>query len=208
MRDRRLRAGARVRVRRWSRGVLLAPLILLAGCQNSVVGQATVASAKPLTTGQVAVQALTDLGEAGALHVTGGLPTLSGAKVGVDLRVTRTGEALGTLTINGQRAQVVLLSKTPYLNGPAAFWAAVPGIPDAKSTVVADRWVSVPPALPRLQIELLLTPSTLAQLLGDGPEPAAQQPPEANRHQQIGGADALALDLSAGTVFVSAAAPR
>jgi hypothetical protein len=184
------------------------PLIVLGACDSTVAGQAGVAAAKPATTAQVAGQSLTDLGEAGALHVTGRLTTLAGDKVTVDLRVAGTGEALGSLTVNGQRAKVVLLDKTPYLNGPAAFWAAVPGIPDAKSTVVANRWVSVPPALLGVQIEDLFSPSALAQVLGDGSAPTSQDPPQANRHQRVGGVDALAIDLSAGTVFVTAAAPH
>ncbi|WP_133851448.1 hypothetical protein [Labedaea rhizosphaerae] len=216
---------ARARARRWPLGVgltvtsrtrprvrrgagVVLPLVLLAACDSSVAGQAGVGAPPPPTTAQVAGQSLTDLAEAGALHVTGGLTTLSGDKVTVDLRVASTGEALGTLTVNGQRAKVVLLSKTPYLNGPAAFWAALPGIPDAKSTVVADRWVSVPPALLGVQIEDLFSPPALAQLLADGPAPTAQQPPEANRRQKVGGVDALAIDLSAGTEFVTPTAPH
>lgn len=72
-----------------------------------------------------------------------GTASNNGQAVGIDLTLTRGTGGSGSLTIGGQKVEIINAAGTSYLRAPAAFWAKA-GIPQAVSDLLADRWITAP----------------------------------------------------------------
>ena len=90
---------------------------------------------------QVAADAAAALERSGAAHLTGTVSE-QGQTGDVDLHL-QGADASGTITIAGQKVQLVSAGGTAYAKAPAAFWSSF-GAPEAISSKLDDHWVVVP----------------------------------------------------------------
>lgn len=102
-----------------------------------------------------------------ALRYTGTF-TSNGRPVRAVLSVTRSGSAVGTLTLNGERALLVTVDGDTYLRGGPAFWTG-PGGAVARPEDFAGRWSKAPVTLLGFDPRELLSPSAIAQAVRDAP---------------------------------------
>ena len=72
-----------------------------------------------------------------------GTASNNGQAVGIDLTLTRGTGGSGSLTIGGQKVEIINAAGKSYLRAPAAFWAKA-GIPQTVSDLLADRWITAP----------------------------------------------------------------
>src|SRR5438105_5056761 len=112
--------------------------VLLAGCGGGG-GPADNGEGSRQAT-QILKDTVAALRGAEAVHMYGSIPT-SGATFGIDLRYNRSGNLMGTITIGGVTASVVVTGGHSYLKGRALF-AKYAG--DQVAAVIGDRWVAVP----------------------------------------------------------------
>jgi len=112
--------------------------VLLAGCGGGG-GPADNGEGSRQAT-QILKDTVAALRGAEAVHMYGSIPS-SGATFGIDLRYNRSGNLMGTITIGGVTASVVVTGGHSYLKGRALF-AKYAG--DQVAAVIGDRWVAVP----------------------------------------------------------------
>ena len=79
---------------------------------------------------------------ASSVHLTGQVPQ-SKTPIMVDLHLSATHAATGTLEFNGATADVVRVGSTVYVKGPLSFYAVV-GAPAAAIVQLAGKWVQAP----------------------------------------------------------------
>src|SRR5262245_61904095 len=103
---------------------LVVSLVLIgaAACATPVSGNARATPVPVETAGQTVRQSLVDLAEAGVLHYRGTLVNPNGKQLTLDVSVTATGEAGGTITTDGQQGSLLVVDGALYVNAPALFW--------------------------------------------------------------------------------------
>jgi hypothetical protein len=111
--------------------------VLLAACGGGDSGNGEAAKKGP----QVAADAANALEQAGAAHLTGNV-TEQGQTGDVDLRL-QGADVTGTITLAGQKVQLVSTGGKIYAQAPAAFWSSF-GAPAAIAGQLDGRWVIVP----------------------------------------------------------------
>jgi hypothetical protein len=142
---------------------LLAVLLAgCAGCAHVVGGQPAATPVPVLNAAQTVHQALTDLGEAGVLHYRGSLQNPDGKQIGLDISVTATGEAAGTVTVGGQQGSLVAVSGSLYVDAPGQFWSRLSGDPGTMAAAVDSRWVRVPAVAIGVDVGSALLPSAFS----------------------------------------------
>jgi hypothetical protein len=187
---------------------LLVPVLFLlcSACADPIGGRAAAPPVPVLSAEQAVRQSLVGLGEAGVLHYQGTLVNPDGKQVGLDVSVTATGEAGGTITVGAQHGALVVVSGALYVDAPAQFWSLLSGDPGSAADAVNSRWVKVPSVAVGIDIGATLRPDAfagrLAGLAGDaGDGPFTQQPVTTVR-----GTRAVEVGVGHGAVDLAAAA--
>ncbi|MEU1206668.1 hypothetical protein [Nocardia sp. NPDC005825] len=80
------------------------------------------------------------------LHVTGYAVTTSGRKADLDIEISNTGDATGTLTVGGRPMNYVAVDNVEFLRGDTAAWQAL-GSKEDQAKLYGDRWVGLPTGL-------------------------------------------------------------
>jgi len=62
--------------------------------------------------------------------------------IGMNVTASGAGNGFGTITLNGQKVQIVRIGKTVYFRAGRSFWQSQGG--SAAASVLANRWVSGP----------------------------------------------------------------
>lgn len=124
--------------------VLAVLLVACAACAHVVGGQPAATPVPVLTAAQAARQALVDLAEAGVVHYRGSLTNPDGKQVALDMSVTATGEAGGSITVGDQQGSLLVVNGALYVDAPARFWSLLAGDPGSEADAVGSRWVKVP----------------------------------------------------------------
>jgi hypothetical protein len=144
---------------------LLVLLLVCAACADEVGGRAAAQAVPVLTAGQTVRQALLNLAEAGVLHYRGSLVNPNGKQLGLDVSVTATGEAGGSITVGGQQGALLVVSGTLYVDAPAQFWSLLSGDPGSEADAVGSRWVKVPSVTIGVDLGTDLRPGTFGASL-------------------------------------------
>jgi hypothetical protein len=128
-----------MRARSLARGLTAAGLsaVLLTACGGGDSGNGEAAKKGP----QVAADAANALEQAGAAHAKGTV-TSNGQSGDLDLQLQGT-DVSGTLTMQGEKVQIVGTGGKTYIQAPASLYAAQ-NIPDAIAGQLAGKWVIVP----------------------------------------------------------------
>lgn len=202
------RANSRA-VRRWRRWALT-PVIALAcaGCSGAVTGEPAAAPLPVLSSAQVVRQSLLNLAEAGVVRYQGSLVNPDGRTIGLDVSVTTTGEAGGSITVNGQQGTLVDVGHALYVNAPAALWSSLAGDPGTQGHAVGSRWVRVPSVTLGVDIGALLAPGALGGSLTRQIGDAANTPLERLPTTTVAGTEAIAVPVGRNTVYLAAAEPH
>ncbi|HEX4703013.1 MAG TPA: hypothetical protein VH352_12845 [Pseudonocardiaceae bacterium] len=190
---------------RWC--VVVLPLVLVAGCASTLGGSPAATPVPVLSTEQTVRQSLLDLAEAGVLHYKGALVNPNDKTIALDVSVTATGEAGGSISANGQQGALVMVGGTLYVDAPAQFWSELAGDPGSQAEAVDSRWVRVPSVALGVDLGTVLRPAdfgaSLARHVGAGGGPFANRPTKT-----ANGAKAVDIAVGAGTVTVAAAGPH
>ena len=100
------------------------------------------------TADQIIADARAAANSASSVHLTGQVPGTS-TPITVDLHLSATHAATGTLEFNGAPADFVRVGSTVYVKGPLSFYAAI-GAPAAAIVQLAGRWIQAPATSPAL----------------------------------------------------------
>jgi hypothetical protein len=194
---------------RWRGWAVLAAVLLgCAGCALTVGGAPAATPVPVLSAAQTVQQSLLNLAEAGVLHYHGSLVNPNHKTIDLDISVTATGEAGGSITAGGQQGALVMVAGTLYVDAPAQFWSALAGDPGSQAEAVDSRWVRVPSVAVGVDLGMVLRPDALGAALARQVD-AGDTTPLANvRATKANGAKAIAIPIRDGTVLVAAAAPH
>ncbi len=199
-------SGAGRRWRHWA--VLPAVLLCCAGCALTVGGAPAATPVPVLSAAQTVQQSLLNLGEAGVLHYHGSLVNPNHKTIDLDISVTATGEAGGSISAGGQQGALVLVDGTLYVDAPAQFWSALAGDPGSQAEAVDSRWVRVPSVAIGVDLGSVLRPDGFGATLARQVDRGNTAPPANVVATKVNGAKAIAIPIGDGTVFVAAAAPH
>jgi hypothetical protein len=196
-------------VGRWRRWAAL-PAILLgcAGCALTVGGAPAATPVPVLSAAQTVRQSLLNLTEAGVLHYHGSLVNPNHKPIDLDISVTATGEAGGSISAGGQQGALVLVGGTLYVDAPAQFWSALAGDPGSQAEAVDSRWVRVPSVAIGVDLGAVLRPDAFGATLARQVDTGNDAPLANVAATKVSGAKAIAIPVGGGTVFVAAAAPH
>jgi hypothetical protein len=186
--------------------VLPAILLGCAGCALNVGGAPSAAPVPVLSAAQTVQQSLVNLAEAGVLHYHGSLVNPNHKAIDLDISVTATGEAGGSISACGQQGALVLVGGALYVDAPAQFWSALAGDPGSQAEAVDSRWVRVPSVTIGVDLGAVLRPGTFGATLARQVD-TGNDAPLANG-EKGNGANAIPVPIGGGTVFVAAAAPH
>ena len=157
---------SRVRFRFVLSSVALAGVVLTcAGCAAAITGEPRSVPIPVESASQVAHQSILDLSEASVLHLKGTLTTKDNDQLTIDFLSTASGELTGTVTLDGQQAQVADLGGRLYLNAGQAFWTAIADLPSGSDSAAAGNWVTVPTDLLGVDPTSELTPAAIGNEL-------------------------------------------
>ncbi|HEY4459636.1 MAG TPA: hypothetical protein VGN81_35315 [Pseudonocardiaceae bacterium] len=156
----------RVRFRSLLPSVALAGAVLAcAGCAASIAGSPRSVPVPVESASDVARQAILDVSEASVLHLHGTLTTKANDQLTIDFLTTSSGELTGTVTLDGQQAQVADLGGRLYVNAGQAFWTAIADLPSGSDSAAAGNWVTVPTDLLGVDPRSELTPAAIGNQL-------------------------------------------
>lgn len=173
-------------------GTLLVLALAVAGCGGS--------SPSPQ---QILGNAVKAADSASSLHITGDVPS-NGQRIGIDLWVAKDKGATGSLTLGGQKVQLIIVGKDGYMNGPAAFWTKFSGSYGALiARALAGKWLKFPVGTPQFQpIVAFASPKALFDRLQSGADSCLRN----DGKQTYQGQTVIALNDGAknGTLYVAA----
>lgn len=152
---------------RWplSSAMLAATVLACAGCAASMNGSPRGVPIPVESASDVAHQSILNLSEASVLHLTGKLTTKDNDQLTIDFLSTSSGELTGTVTLDGQQAQVADLGGRLYVNGGQGFWSAIADLPSGSDSAAAGAWVTVPTDLLGVDPTSELTPAAIGNSL-------------------------------------------
>ena len=197
-------AGARGRGRRRFRWLLSAAVLTCAGCAHVVSGTPAATPVPVLSMAQTVRQSLLNLAEAGVLHYQGSLVNPNHKTINLDVSVTATGEAAGSITAAGQQGSLVLVGGTLYVDAPAQFWSELAGDPGSQAEAVDSRWVRVPSVALGMDLGAMLRPAAFGTALAREVAATKTAPPATTVH----GVKAFGVPVGDGTVDLAAADPH
>jgi hypothetical protein len=187
---------------------LLAVGALVVACSDPVSGQGQGTPVPVLSAGQSARQSLTDLAEAGVVHYQGTLHNPNGKQVTLDVNVTATGEAGGTISVGGQQGSLEVVNGTLYVNAPAQFWSLLSGDPGNQGAAEDRRWVKLPAVAVGLEIGVALRPNAFAAALAGKIDNTTADPLAGQPTTTIHGVRAMQVGVGDGAVDLAAAGPH
>lgn len=115
-----------------------AAAVLLAGCGS---GGNDFAEKDPQ---DIAKAAASDMKDLDSLHMAG-FVTTDGQKLGVDMKVTTSGDCQGSFKAEEGTAQILSADGKAYMKPDKAFWEAqAPGQAAQIEALVGDKWVVIP----------------------------------------------------------------
>ncbi|HJP79731.1 MAG TPA: hypothetical protein VJ914_36000 [Pseudonocardiaceae bacterium] len=152
---------------RWllSSVALAATVLACTGCAAAMNGSPRGVPIPVESASDVAHQSILNLSEASVLHLTGKLTTKANDQLTIDFLSTSSGELTGTVTLNGQQAQVADLGGRLYVNGGQGFWSAIADLPSGSDSAAAGAWVTVPTDLLGVDPTSELTPAAIGNAL-------------------------------------------
>jgi hypothetical protein len=155
-------------VRGFLAGTVLVVALLVAGCGGSGSGGSDNGEAKQPAT-QVLHDATKAAEAASSVHLTGEVPT-GGQVIGIDMTVVKGKGATGSLTLKGQKVDLVVIGNDAYMKAGATFWAQFAGSKGAAiASLVADKWIKFSATDPRFQgFTSFADTSGMFQTLGRG----------------------------------------
>jgi hypothetical protein len=113
--------------------------LALAGCGGSSSNGVASKSAE-----EILSAAVTAAKGASSVHMSGSV-TSSGQPIGVDFQLAKGRGATGSMTLNGAKADLVLVGGKVYMKGSAQFWSRAGGTQGAAAAqLLKDRWVVAP----------------------------------------------------------------
>ena len=121
--------------------------VLLTGCgggddEKSAAPPSAPTPTEDARTGdELVADAVAALRDAGAVHATGTF-TQDGKEAGLDMQL-QDDDAAGSLTMDGQTIELLVVGGDAYLQAPAEFWVAS-GSPEAFAQMFADKWLLMP----------------------------------------------------------------
>jgi hypothetical protein len=195
---------------RWGLVVLLGLLALLAtACSNQVGGTPKAVDIPALSAAESVSQSVLNFGEAGTVHYKGTLTSASDDKVTFDLTASMVGEVVGSITVNGSPATILVVNKTLYVKAPAAFWAALRGLGggEGKGTAIADRWVKLPSVLLGVDFGEVFTPDAISQYLGKDPKTGGEGALSERPKTTESGIETIKVPVESGSAFLAAQPP-
>ncbi|HEX5401723.1 MAG TPA: hypothetical protein VFX16_05410 [Pseudonocardiaceae bacterium] len=183
----------------------LLPLLVLAcaSCADPLGGQAAARPVPVLSASQTVVQSIGDLAEAGVLHYRGALTNPNGKQIALDVSVTATGEAGGTLTVGGQQGSMVVVDGVLYVDAPAQFWSLLSGDPGSEADAVGSRWVKVPSVTVGIDIGVSLRPNAFAEFLSEQVDGTIDDPLTDQPTTAVHGVKALHIDVGNSTIDIA-----
>jgi hypothetical protein len=185
--------------------LVMVPLLALAcaACAESVTGRPSALPVPVLSATQTVRQSLVDLAEAGVLHYRGTLVNPTGRQVGLDVSVTATGEAGGTITVGGQHGSLVVVDGALYVDAPARFWSNLSDDPGSQAEAEDSRWVKVPSVTIGIDVGAMLRPGAFGDTLARLADPTRRQPLSAEPTATDAGTKAARVGIGTGSVDVA-----
>jgi hypothetical protein len=114
-------------------------VLALAGCGGSSSNGVASKSAE-----EILSTAVTAAKGASSVHLRGSV-TSGGKPLALDFQLANSRGATGSMTLNGARAELVLVGGKVYLKGSADFWKLVAGAQGAAAAqLLKDRWIVAP----------------------------------------------------------------
>ena len=120
---------------------------LLAGCGGGDDDTAATPTPSPTPTEdartgeELVADAVAALRGAGAVHAEGTF-TQDGQQAGLDMQLQQD-SASGSLTLDGQTIELLVVGGEAYLQASAEFWAST-GSPESFAQMIADKWLLMP----------------------------------------------------------------
>ncbi|CAM3558871.1 hypothetical protein KIPE111705_14170 [Kibdelosporangium persicum] len=185
-------------------GILAVAVLLSSGCTGDEPSPNGPPPPRIVTTDAVD-QSIVDLRSAGAVHYNGSLTAPAGDTVTMKVTVTKAGEAIGDLSVNGLPAAVLVVGHTLYLKAGLDFWLKLSGVPDSTAPTVADRWVKAPGVLLGVDIERIFDTETLPALFG---RPVGGQAPDAVKRTKVAGQEVLEVPTDTGVLYLGVNPPH
>jgi len=136
-------------------GTLLVLALAVAGCGGSSSPGGTTNASGNGEASKPAQQVLNDAVKAAeaasALHMTGQIPA-KGQQIGIDMTIVKGKGAMGSLTLQGQKVDLLVIGSDAYMKAGSAFWAQFGGTSGSTiAPLVADKWVKFSTANPQFQ---------------------------------------------------------
>lgn len=158
-----------------------------------------------LSAGESARQSLTDLAEAGVVHYQGTLTNPDAKQLTLDVNVTATGEAGGTIAVGGKQGQLEVVDGTLYVDAPAQFWSALSGDPGSTEATAEDsRWVKLQSVVVGLDIGAALRPNAFAHALANKIDNTTDDPLAGQPTTTVHGVQALQVGVGDGVIDLAA----
>jgi hypothetical protein len=119
--------------------------VLLTGCAGgsgeTAATPAPTPTEDPRTGEELVADAVAALRGTGAVHAEGTV-TQDGKQAGLDMQL-QDDDAMGSLTMEGQTIQLLVVDGKAYLQAPVEFWVGS-GSPEAFAQMIADKWLLMP----------------------------------------------------------------
>ncbi|MCW2903920.1 MAG: hypothetical protein JWO67_6185 [Streptosporangiaceae bacterium] len=160
----------------------------------------TSAGKKADSTAGQAGKAAQHLATVPALRYNGSFSS-GGSAMQAQISVTKAGSASGSVTVDGDKADLVAVDGSTYVKASRSFWRSHGGV-TANPEDYADRWSRAPASALDLDVEGVLSPSVLMRQL----QTATPQP--AGAKADVNGAPAAKVTTSQGDYYVSTAEPH
>ena len=128
-------------------GTLLVVALVVAGCGGSSPGGRTnaIGNGEALKTGQQVLTDAVTAAEAASSFRMAGTITTGGQKIGLDLTIVRGRGATGSMTLGGEKVNLIVVGKDAYMKADAAFWTRFGGSNgSAIAQLVAGKWFKFP----------------------------------------------------------------
>ena len=124
-------------------GTLLVFALAVAGCGSSSPSGSTNAggNAEALKSGQQVLTDAVNAAEGASSFRMSGTINTGGQQIGLDLTIVKGKGAQGSMTIGGQKVDLVIVGADAYMNAGAAFWTQFGGTSgSAIAQLVAGKW--------------------------------------------------------------------
>jgi hypothetical protein len=199
------------RAARSARLAFAAGFVLLAtACGGGIEGRAVPAEVEPPTARESATQSVLDFGEAAVLRYQGTLLSAPGQRITFDVNAALTGEIVGTITLEGHPATLLVVDGMTYVKAASVFWEALSGIAgsDGKGAAIADRWVKVPAPLLGVEFRDVFAPDILGEALREDIERAGDEPLAEGERTTSNGVPVIRVGSGSGTLYVAEKEPH